>query len=47
MENNELLMIYGTNYKEMTKRLLEAAHLEERISNKAARIGIKPNLVSA
>ena len=27
MEKNELLMTYGTDYKEMTKRLLEEADL--------------------
>lgn len=46
MEQNEILMIYGTDYKNMTKRLLEAAGLQERIPGREARIGIKPNLVS-
>ena len=46
MENNEILMIYGKNYKEMTKEIMEASGLEERIPGRNARIGIKPNLVS-
>ena len=46
MEKNELLMIYGTDYKEMAKRLLEAADLAERIPSRDSRIGLKPNLVS-
>ena len=46
MKENEILKIYGTDYKEMTKRLLMEAELEKRIPGKEARIGIKPNLVS-
>jgi len=46
MERNEILKIYGTDYKAMTLRLLEEAGLADRIGSKAARIGIKPNLVS-
>ncbi len=57
MEKNEILKIYGTNYKEMTKALLVQAKLNETLAKKAAalygaegtaalRIGIKPNLVT-
>lgn len=46
MKNNEIYMIYGTEYKEMTKKLLKDAELIERIPDKNCRIGIKPNLVS-
>lgn len=46
MKDNELIMIYGTEYKEMAKQLLEAANLAEKIPSKDARIGLKPNLVS-
>ncbi len=46
MKENQILMIYGLNYKEMTKKLLTEAALEERIADKSMRIGIKPNLVS-
>ena len=45
MERNEIFRIYGKNYKEMTKALLEAAKLSLRI-NKGDRVGIKPNLVA-
>lgn len=45
MKENEILRIYGTEYKSMTKRLLEEANLASRISTNA-RIGIKPNLMS-
>lgn len=46
MKNNEILIIHGTDYLEMTKVLLEEAHLADRISEKHSKIGIKPNLVS-
>lgn len=46
MKKNEILMIHGTKYKEMTKQLLEEADLAGHIPDKNCRIGIKPNLVS-
>ena len=51
MERNEILKAYGTDHKEMTKRLLERANLENVISQKCGgsrdvKIGIKPNLVN-
>lgn len=46
MEKNEILVIYGTEYKEMTRALLEAANLAGQIGDRQKRIGIKPNLVS-
>ncbi len=46
MNDHELLMVYGTDYKKMTKKLLEEAKLAERIAGKNSLIGIKPNLVS-
>ena len=46
MENTDILAIYGTNYKEMTKKLLEEGNMAERIPDKECRIGIKPHLVS-
>ncbi len=46
MQKNEILKIYGTEYKEMTRTLLEAAGLAGLIGRKNARIGLKPNLVS-
>lgn len=46
MEKNQILKRYGTNYKEMTKQLLEEADLISLIPGRQCRIGIKPNLVS-
>lgn len=46
MEQHQIIKIYGTEYKEMTKKLLEEARLQERIPGKDCRIGIKPNLVA-
>ena len=46
MEQNQILKRYGTDYKKMTKELLEAAELIGLISDHACRIGIKPNLVA-
>ena len=46
MEKNQIFRIYGTDYKDMTVRLLEESRLEELIGDRAARICIKPNLVT-
>ena len=46
MNRNQIMLISGTDYKEMTLRLLEAADLAGHIPSKDCRIGIKPNLVS-
>lgn len=46
MKHNEILKIYGVEYKEMTKRLLVQADLASEIPADTTRIGIKPNLVS-
>lgn len=46
MRNNEMIMIHGTNYIEMTKKLLKEANLAERIPSADSKVGIKPNLVS-
>ncbi|MCD7922732.1 MAG: DUF362 domain-containing protein [Clostridiales bacterium] len=46
MDRNEIIKIYGTNYKEMTKMLLEQADLASEIPFSETRIGIKPNLVT-
>ena len=44
MKKNEILQIYGTNYTEMTARLLEEADLAAEIPSPETLIGIKPNL---
>ena len=46
MKKNEIYLIQGTEFKEMTKEILVKADLSERIPSKDCRIGIKPNLVS-
>lgn len=46
MRRNEILTCRGTDYKEMTKRLLARAELAQDIPSLSAKIGIKPNLVT-
>ncbi len=46
MEKNDILRIHGTDYKEMTKKLLYEASLISRIPSKDSMVGIKPNLVA-
>jgi len=47
MKKNELFILYGRDYKEMAKHLLQCAGLDRMIPAKDTLIGIKPNLVSA
>ena len=46
MQKNEIWRSYGTDYKDMTKRLLQQTDLESHIPADACRIAIKPNLVT-
>lgn len=50
MKSNEIVKIYGTDYKEMTKKLLSVCNLagmmDARGLSQDALIGIKPNLVT-
>lgn len=50
MKSNEIVKIYGTDYKEMTKKLLSVCNLagmmDARGLSRDAPIGIKPNLVT-
>ena len=46
MKKNEIYIKSGTEYKEMTKELLEQCDLAEQITSPDRQIGIKPNLVS-
>ena len=46
MNRDEILKIYGTDYRDMTKRLLAKAGLAAMIGDRSRRIGIKPNLVA-
>ncbi len=45
MNSNQILKIYGADILSMTKDLLTAADLAERIPSPASRIVLKPNLV--
>lgn len=47
MNKNQILIACGTEYKKMTKELLEKSDLAELIGDRKKTIGIKPNLVSA
>ncbi|MBQ6551355.1 MAG: DUF362 domain-containing protein [Lachnospiraceae bacterium] len=46
MKQNEFVLIKGTDYEEMTRKLLEEIDLAGMIGDRGKRIGIKPNLVS-
>ncbi len=47
MKTNEILIVHGSNYRDMTKMILEKADVASMIKDKNARIGLKPNLVNA
>ncbi|MGI6006109.1 MAG: DUF362 domain-containing protein [Ruminococcus sp.] len=47
MNKNDIYMIQGTDYKQMTLELLEKCRLAEDIGDRGRRIGLKPNLVLA
>ena len=46
MDKNQIFITSGTEYKKMTKELLEKADLQSNIGDRKKKIGIKPNLVS-
>ncbi|WP_448781967.1 hypothetical protein [Blautia sp.] len=46
MNRNEIYIKSGTQYKEMTKELLQQCGLASLIPDSEMQIGIKPNLVS-
>ena len=47
MEKNDIILIHGTNYKQMAKKVMEAANVAEDIGDKKKKIALKPNLVTA
>jgi len=47
MLKNDILMIHGTDYREMTKKLLEQAEVAGMIGDLKAKIALKPNLVTS
>lgn len=46
IDKKQIVRIYGTEYKDMTHKVLEKCDLASLISDKGLRIGIKPNLVT-
>ena len=46
MDKNQIFITGGTDYKKITKELLEKADLQSHIKDRNKKIGIKPNLVS-
>ncbi|MBE5997061.1 MAG: DUF362 domain-containing protein [Lachnospiraceae bacterium] len=47
MNKNDILIIHGTDYKEMTKKILDAAGVASMIGDKKAEVALKPNLVTS
>lgn len=47
MERRDILLIHGTDYKQMTKRLLEQADLAADIGDRQKKVALKPNLVTS
>lgn len=47
MKKHEILIIHGTDYKEMAKKILEAAGVAEDIGDTGKKVALKPNLVVA
>ncbi len=46
MNRNDIILIHGTDYKNMAKQVLERADLAEMIPNKETLVALKPNLVN-
>ena len=46
MKKNEILIIHGTNYKEMARQILARADVAAELPDKKAKIALKPNLVT-
>ena len=47
MERNDIIIIHGTNYKEMAIQVLEKADVASRIGSRDKSVALKPNLVVA
>lgn len=46
MNRNDIIIIHGTDYREMTKRVLERADLAAEIGGRNRRVALKPNLLA-
>ena len=47
MEKNDIIIIHGTDYKNMAKRVLEQADVASDIGDRDKLVALKPNLVTA
>lgn len=47
MNRNDIIIIHGTNYKEMAKSVLERADVASDIGDTSKKVALKPNLVVA
>lgn len=47
MNRNDILLIHGTDYKEMAKKILEKAEVAADIGDRNKSVALKPNLVTA
>ena len=47
MQKNDILIIHGTDYKEMARKILEEADVAGMIGKKDAKVALKPNLVTS
>lgn len=47
MEKNDIYIIQGEDYKQMTLNILRAVRLAEDIGDRNKRIGVKPNILGA
>ncbi len=47
MNRNDIILIHGTDYKQMAKNVLEAAKVAEDIGDINKKVALKPNLVTA
>lgn len=47
MNNKDIILIHGTDYKNMAKQVLEHANVAEDIGDRSKHVALKPNLVTA
>ncbi len=47
MDKKDIILIHGTDYKNMAKRVLEQANVAEDIGDRNKKVALKPNLVTA
>lgn len=47
MNQKDILIIHGTDYKNMAKKVLESANIADDIGDRKKKIALKPNLVTA